>query len=239
MVTTQDILNLARLNKVFTRKDLILNLKKNRENSEGVLSEQLNRLLKSGQLRRTGRGVYAYTEEKNSHFTMTCTAEIISLNLSIKTHFPFANYCIWSSAILSSYMRHIPNVTMLFVDVERDTAESLFNFFSSDSSLRVFLMPTQTEIERYVNKENSIIIRHLISESPLQTVQSIPTPSIEKILVDIVGDVEFSYLQGIEIHNVYAAVFEKHSVNKRKLLRYAARRGRKAKIQQILLSDSL
>ncbi len=74
----------------------------------------------------------------------------------------------------------------------------------------------------------------LISESPLQLVEGINTPTIEKVLVDIVGDVEFSFLQGSEINYVFTTIFERHSINKNKLLRYATRRGRKDEVEQLL-----
>ncbi len=100
-------------------------------------------------------------------------------------------------------------------------------------------MPSLTDFERYINTNEAIIIRPLISESPLLVVDGINTPTIEKILVDIVGDVEFSFLQGSEINYVYAAVFERHSVNKNKLLGYATRRGRKEEVEQLLNTNKL
>ena len=104
------------------------------------------------------------------------------------------------------YMHHIPNLNLLFVDVEREVAESVFKLLNSDSNKRVFLMPSLTDFERYIHTNEAIIIRPLISESPLQMVDGINTPTIEKILVDIVGDVEFAFLQGSEINNVFATI---------------------------------
>ena len=100
-------------------------------------------------------------------------------------------------------------------------------------------MPSLTDFERYINTYEAIIIRPLISESPLQLVDKIKTPTIEKILVDIAGDVEFSFLQGVEINYVYNTIFEKHNVNKNKLLRYASRRGRKAVVEELLKTNKL
>ena len=136
-------------------------------------------------------------------------------------------------------MHHIPSLSFVLVDVEREVAESVFNFLNSDSTQRVYLMPSLTDFERYINTNQAIIIRPLISESPLQLAEGINTPTIEKILVDIVGDVEFSFLQGVEINNVYATIFEKHSINKNKLLRYATRRGRKQVVEELLKTNKL
>ena len=94
-------------------------------------------------------------------------------------------------------------------------------------------------MERYIGANDAIIIRPLISESPLQLVESINTPTIEKTLVDIVGDVEFSFFQGSEMNYVYTTIFERHNVNKKKLLRYATRRGRKEEVELLINANEL
>lgn len=240
MVTTNDILNFAFTNKVFTRKELIANLKsENQIGSSGTLSEQLNRLLRSGQLIRLEHGVYKLSDDTGKDFSVVCTEEMRKINQQIKNQFPFVDYCLWTGSTLLPYMHHIPNLNLMLVDVEREVAESVFNLLNSDNTKRVFLMPSLTDFERYISTNEAIIIRPLISESPLQLVDGINTPTIEKILVDIVGDVEFSFLQGSEINYVYTTIFERHSVNKSKLLRYATRRGRKQEVVQLLNTNKL
>jgi hypothetical protein len=205
----------------------------------GTLSEQLNRLLKSGQLIRVQRGIYKLPDDARKDFSVVCSEEIRQINKQIKKQFPFVGYCLWPASTLIPYMHHIPNVNFLFVDVEREVAESVFNFLKVDSHKRVFLLPSLNDIERYVSANDAIIIRPLISESPLQLVEGINTPTIEKVLVDIVGDVEFSFLQGSEINYVYTTIFERHNVNKNKLLRYATRRGRKEEVEQLITANKL
>ena len=240
MVTTNDILNFAFTHKVFTRKELIANLKSEDQiGSPGTFSEQLNRLLKSGQLLRIERGVYKLPDDARKDFSVVCSEEIRQINQQIKTQFPFVDYCLWSASTLMPYMHHIPNLNLLFVDVEREVAESVFNLLNSDSNKRVFLLPSLTDIERYISTNDAIIIRPLISESPLQLVEGINTPTIEKVLVDIVGDVEFLFLQGSEINYVYTTIFERHNVNKNKLLRYATRRGRKEEVEKLINANKL
>jgi len=240
MVTTNDILNFAFTNKLFTRKELITNLKSEDQiGSPGTFSEQLNRLLKSGQLVRIERGVYKLQDEARKDFSVVCSEEMRQINHRIKAQFPFVDYCLWPASTLMPYMHHIPNLNFLFVDVEREVAESVFNLLNTDSNKRVFLLPSLTDFERYINNNDAIIIRTLISESPLQLVEGIKTPTIEKVLVDITGDVEFSFLQGSEINYVYTTIFERHNVNKNKLLRYATRRGRKEEVEQLINSNKL
>jgi len=240
MVTTNDILNFAANHKVFSRKELIANLKsQNQLENPASLSEQLNRLLKSGQLIRLEHGVYTLPNKIKKDFSIVGSEEMKKLNQQLKTQFPFADYCIWPGSTLLPYMHHIPSLSFVLVDVEREVAESVFNLLNSDSTKRVYLMPSSTDFERYINTNEAIIIRPLISESPLQMIDGIKTPTIEKILVDIVGDVEFSFLQGIEINYVYNTIFEKHNVNKNKMLRYASRRGRKQAVEELIKTNKL
>ncbi|OQA45604.1 MAG: hypothetical protein BWY47_01994 [Bacteroidetes bacterium ADurb.Bin302] len=240
MVTTSDILNLAFTHKEFTRRDLIANFKSEFHIAySGIFSEQLNRLLKSGRLVRVERGVYKLSDDARKEFSVVFSEEIKQINQQIKKRFPFVDYCIWSTSTLMPYMHHIPNLNLMFVDVEREVAESVFNLLNSDGNKRVFLQPSLIEIERYIGTNDAIIIRPLISESPLQLVEGINTPTIEKVLVDIIGDVEFSFLQGSEIDYVYTSIFERHNVNKNKLLRYAARRGRKKEVEKLLNANKL
>lgn len=240
MVTTNDILNFASKHKVFTRKELIANLKSNVQiGSSGTFSEQLNRLLKSGRLLRIERGVYKLPDDARKDFSVVCSKEIMHINQQLKTQFPFVDYCLWSASTLMPYMHHIPKLNFLLVDVEREVAESVFNFLNLDSNNRTFLLPSPKDIERYISTNEAIIIRPLITESPLKLVDGINTPTIEKVLVDIVGDVEFSFLQGSELNYVYTTIFERYNVNINKLLRYATRRGRKKEVEKLLNANKL
>jgi hypothetical protein len=240
MVATSDILNFAFTNKVFTRKELIADLKsENQIGSPGILSEQLNRLLKSGQLIRLERGVYKLPDDAKKDFSVVCSDEMKKINQQIKNQISFVDCCLWSCSALFPYMNHIPKPNLMFVDIGREVAELVFNHLNANSNKRVFLMPSLTDFERYISTNEAIIIRPLITESPLQLVEGINTPAIEKILVDVVGDIEFSFLQDSEINYFYTTIFERHNVNKNKLLRYATRRGRKEEIEQLLINNKL
>jgi hypothetical protein len=146
---------------------------------------------------------------------------------------------VWSSKAIAPYRHHIPNFNYIYIDVERDITESIFNFLNSNSSIRVFLCPNLDDFSRYIIGNESIIVRTLISEAPLQIIEGTNTPTIEKLLVDIVGDIEFLFLQGSEINHVYTSAFEKHNINKNKLLRYATRRGRKEEVEELIKINKL
>lgn len=234
MITTNEILNFAITQKVFTRKELTDYLKSQiKVESFNSLSEQLNRLLKSKQLVRVKRGVYSLPDSSKRIFIPFVSYELRQLYLKLKAKFPFVSCCVWSSKSLSPYMHHIPSLNYTYVDVERDVTEAVFDFLNSDSSIRVFLCPKQEDFSRYITGNESIIVRPLISEAPLQSIQGFNMPTIEKILVDVAGDLEFDFLQGAEITYFYQNIMEQHPINKSKLLRYATRRGRRPQVEQL------
>src|SRR5574344_2927026 len=128
MVTTSDILSFASSRKFFTRKELIFHLEQEAKlSSPRSLSEQLHRLLKSVQIKRVDRGVYTFLQDTRRSFSVVSSEETLFLHQQLKTQFPFLDICIWSVSNLISYMHHIPNLSLLFVEVENDAVESVFN----------------------------------------------------------------------------------------------------------------
>jgi predicted transcriptional regulator of viral defense system len=225
MKIRKEILNFATTRQSFSRKDLLENFS---NLSKEALSKQLYKLIENNRLERISQGIYRLPAS-----LFAASEEIKLLNNLLKTHFPFANFCLWSSNVLLPFMHHIPNLNFIFIDVENDAAESVFNFLKSNLSKSIYICPDKEELNRYITGTETIIIRHLVSESPLQIVEDIPMPTFEKILVDVVCDVEFDFMQGTEITYFYRNVMERNKINKRKLLRYASRRGRRKKVEQL------
>ena len=225
MNISAEIIGFATNRQTFSRKELFESFG---NLSEKSLSQQIYRLLKTNRLERIKQGIYRLPVS-----LFSVLEEIKQLNEILKKQLPFANFCLWSSNVLIPFMHHIPNLNFIYLDVENDVAESAFNFLKSNQTKPIFFRPNKEEYNRYITGTEAIIVRGLISESPLQTVKNVQTPTLEKVLVDIAGDIEFDFLQGAEITYFYRNVLERHEINKRKLLRYASRRGRREKVEQL------
>ena len=74
-------------------------------------------------------------------------------------------------------------------------------------------------------REPCIIVKPLITESPLADVEGIRVPTLEKLLVDTQKDADFDYLRGTESLYIFQMAFELYTINTQRLLRYAKRRG--------------
>jgi hypothetical protein len=234
MTIKTEILRYAAYQKRFARKDLFMYFgKQNPAVLPLSVSQQLNRLVHTGVINRAGTDIYQFSDTKVL-FVPQITAELRELNAKLKEHFPFAHFCLWQNSELVTYMHHLPNLRQIFVEVERDAVSAVFDFLNGDSEKRIFLSPNTDDYNRYIAGKEAIIVRHLVSEAPVQTVENIVVPTIEKILVDVIGDVDFEFMQGAELHRFYRNVLERCAVNRKKLQRYANRRNRKTEVEQLL-----
>lgn len=182
-------------------------------------------------IERVSRGIYRLSNKRQFRFV---TNEYISqINELIKQKFPFVRYCIWSGNSLTSLMHHIAINNSIYVEIERDAVESVFNVLKEIYS-DVFINPNDTLMERYIDlSQNSIIVKTLVSEAPLEKTDDIPMPSFEKVLVDICFDADFQYLAGSELHNVIDNS-RKYSIDNSRLLRYASRKNKREQMRKLI-----
>jgi hypothetical protein len=116
----------------------------------------------------------------------------------------------------------------LLIEAEKEATQSIF-YFLKEAKYSVFINPTSDLLEKYLpNEKESLIIRSLVSEAPIQNVKGIITTSLEKMLVDIFcDDVIFSAQQGNEMRTLFKEALNKYSVNENRMIRYADRRRKK------------
>lgn len=183
-------------------------------------------LVQSGVLSRIGRGRFTLGEGRN--FVPQVASKLKSLYSKLHKQFPYLQTCVWNTSVLNEFMLHQPGRFYTLVEAEKDTTESVF-FFLKENFKNVFLDPAADILSRYASSEKEvIIIKPLVSEAPMQKVQAVPSPTIEKILVDIFSDeVVFAAQQGSEMQTIFRNAFDRYAVNENKMLRYADRRRKK------------
>ena len=113
--------------------------------------------------------------------------------------------------------------------------ESVFmSLQNMESAIPVFLNPNQEDADRYITNRDMIIVRPLVKEAPIDIIDGCPVPTLEKMLVDAISDKELQHLQGNELYTIYSNAFSDYEIKMPRLLRYAARRNRKQKVEQII-----
>ncbi len=218
----------------FTNKDLFDFYKTlEPEIKETSVNWRIYSLIQMGILNRIGRGKFILGESRS--FIPEIPNKIKTLNNKLQRNFPFLNVCLWSTLVFNELMLHQPGRFYLIVEVEKDAMESVF-YFMKERKYSVFLQPTRELFNRYIPDEKETwIVKSLVSEAPTQYVAGINTTTIEKMLVDIFCDsITFDAQQGSEMEIIFNGAFEKYSVNKNKMLRYADRRRKKKELNEYL-----
>lgn len=188
-------------------------------------------LVQKGILKRVGRGVYSLG--KTQEFTFEISNKTKKAAQKIMTDFPYIKYCIWELSVINKLSQHLINYNAYFVDVERDVCESVF-FFLKDEGFNVILQKNvYDDLSEFAGY---IIVRNLVSESPVKKVKKITVASIEKILIDLYADKIFLPFQGNEIKHIFETAFENYTINENTLLRYASRKEKKDAVELFLKS---
>ena len=192
-------------------------------------------LVQNGTLKRIGRGKFAIGS------SIEYVPEILEvekrINSVILHEFPFIQYCVWYTSKLNEFLQHQTFFQWAILEVEKEVLDSVYHVVK-DQFAKTYKKPSREVVKDVLaSQKNSVVIKTLVSEAPLQKVQNIPTSSLEKMLVDVYCDKSlFYYVQGGELVHIYRNAFDKYTINKSKLLRYAARRQRKLEIDEFLLS---
>ncbi|RZK25864.1 MAG: hypothetical protein EOO43_04405 [Flavobacterium sp.] len=220
-----------------SKKDLFARLASNdSELNLSSLTWQLHQLKKQGLIHSSGQGVYSIVNKDN--FQPTISPSLKRHYNKIAKEFPYLQLCVWDSRWLNDLMLHQLFRYYLVIEVEKDSAESVFNTMT-DVSKKVFLNPTEDIFNRYIsNFDEVIIIQSLISESPITEIKGVKIASLEKLLVDCVADKDLFAAQQSEIDFIFKTAKSKYSINASKLKRYARRRNQLDKIE-VLLSKTM
>ncbi len=190
--------------------------------AEKTINWKINQLKTKGILTHVSRGIYSLSKKKT--FNPELSPNLRRIYNKVKKELPFINFCIWDSRWFNEFMIHQLFKYHIVVEVEKEAADSVFNTIT-DFSKNVFLKPDAEIFRRYIiNYQEVIIVKSLISESPLQEFDGIKVPCIEKLLIDCLIDNDLFAAQQDELENIYQSVFNKYLINTNKIRRYARRR---------------
>jgi len=192
--------------------------------AEKTISWKINQLKTKGILTHISRGIYSLS--KKAAFIPELSPNLRRIYNKVKKELPFINLCIWDSRWFNEFMVHQLFKYQIVVEVEKEATDSVFNTIT-DFNKNVFLKPDAEIFRRYIiNHQEVIIVKPMISESPLQEFDGIKVPCLEKLLIDCLIDTDLFAAQQDELDNIYQSVFNKYLINTKKIRRYARRRDR-------------
>lgn len=216
-----------------TKSELKKSISEDYPNLKGSsIDVYISRLKKEGIIQNPMRNYYQIEEE--TVFSPLVDKPLQKISNRISKLFPFVNFCVWDSLWLNDMMQHQMFKTFKVVEVEKDAVEQVFQELNNQYK-SVFFEPNEEIFERYISSSNNVIIvKRMVSESPLIQVEKTPLPSIEKLLVDCFTDTTLFASQQAEMEFIYQSAFEKYSINIAKMKRYASRRNKRQEITKLI-----
>ena len=200
--------------------------------SDNTINMYLSKLKKEGIINSPSRGIY----ELDSHtpFQPNISTTLKRIFNKIKKEFPYITFCVWDSVWLNDFMRHQPFKHYIVVEVEKDASESVFKFLT-ETIKNVFFNPNEEIFDRYIhNQDEVIIVKNMVSESPIIEKDKISIPALEKLLVDMLIDTTLFSAQQNEKEFIMRSVMQKYTLNELKMRRYAVRRNREDEIEKLI-----
>lgn len=236
MSTTEMILDFAVSRNNFTLCELAEYVRsKNAISVSGILWH-LNKLIKENKLSRLSRGIYGTFVKRE--FTPIISDELKQLYEDISSEFPLIDIAVYSGHDITDLQHHISPNNALYVEVTKDASEAVFHYLI-DKKIKAYHKPKSEFMCDYVDlSERCVIVKPLVTESPLMKIDGIFMPTLEKLLVDINADPDFYYVQGMEASYIIDNARSLYQLNTPKMLRYASRRGIREKMQFFLTNDN-
>jgi len=203
--------------------------------SDNALRKNIFRLKEKGILNKVGNGIWSL--ETKPQYIPEIDTHITKIRRLFTATYTDVNYCIWSTAWLHDFMVHQPFNWFYIFEVEKDMLETAFYLFK-DNNINAFNSPDKSILETYATEEKrAVIIKNLTSRSSILNIKKNSVPSTEKMLIDTFCDKDiFYFYQGTELVNIFEQAIERYHINFSTLLNYAAQRGKKEEIIDLLLN---
>lgn len=229
------ILTLAGSRNTFTLCELADYVRTREEISDSGILWHIKKLIKQNKLSRLSRGLYG--KFLKVEFVPTLTDELKQLYEDIASEFPFIDIVIYSGQDITSLQHHISANNAIYVEVTKEASEIVFHYLI-DKKIKAYHKPDSDFMSDYVDlTDQCVIVKPLVTESPIRKIGGVCMPTLEKLLVDINVDADFYYIQGVEASYIMDNARSLYQVNTPKLLRYASRRGVRGKMQSYLKND--
>ncbi|HQO08715.1 MAG TPA: hypothetical protein PLK90_02140 [Clostridiales bacterium] len=192
-------------------------------------------LKKYGVLDSVKRGVYKISENNAVYAPLIEKIHKKISNL-ISTEYPDVSYCVWSSNWFNQFSVHQASGNIVIVEVEKDLMLSIFYLLSDKGLENIYINPDKKTYDTYISKnKESIIVKQLVTKSPLKQIKNVKTPKIEKMLVDLISDTEtFISYQGYESITILKNAFKEYQINFTTMINYSRRRKMDNMIKNIL-----
>lgn len=193
-----------------------------------TLDWRIHELVRRGLLTTVGRGRYALPNPlRHQHsYHPVPDAEASAVWQLLLQELQLPEGCLWSTAWVNEFSLHQAFRNFLVVEAPRDYGQAVFYALQDQYSHRVFLNPRPEVLTYYVAETSQpLVVLPFVSRAPVQQVDQVPVPRLEKLLVDLFSRPDlFPAFQGQELKTIFTNANRRYLLDERTLLRYAQRR---------------
>ncbi len=238
---TTETMKTALINhKPFTRDDYIKAYRKliDKEAKLSTISWSLYHLRNENAIRRIGSNKFERVREHNNSthkndYRTIMSERLIKIIGDTSHRFPNVRFVAWEIFALNEFLNHQLARNIIFIDVEKDSCESIFEYLKEELLTPVLFKADSDEINRYA-KDETVVVGSLISETPLDK-QEFWRIRIEKMLVDLLSSKSLrSMFNDEDIATIFNDACQKYYMEERALARYARRRSCEKKLRLLL-----
>jgi hypothetical protein len=228
------VINALRGDESVSKKNLVKRILRSFPDlTESAINWRLHSLKSSGSIHSPHYGAYSLKSKEN--YQPLVKPSLKRLFNKIRKEFGQVDLCVWDSHWFDSFLPIAPASGYIVAEVPKEYIESIFNSLT-DLSKKVYLDPGPDIYKHYIsNNTDSIVIKAIISESPIIEIDNTSIASLEKLLVDSLAEQQsFFFLDGCESESLFKKVAEKYNLSLTKMKRYSKRRSQHEQLNQIL-----
>ena len=218
---------------VFTRENYYEAMKmETGKTTAGQLTYSIKRAIAENRIIHVGRNQYVYANDKRVYLHIYSEAATKTAS-EISEEYPSVDFRIFELTELNHFVNHQIAHNTIFVYVENDLIDYVFDSLKRKHPGKVMLKPSADEYYRYLVNDLIVILR-LPSETP-KGERCAWHSRLEKILVDIsVDKLLCRIVSRGEYRNIFETAFGQYNIDKKAMFRYSNRRGAGIKFRNIL-----
>ncbi len=222
--------------KPFSRKDLFSYVTHEDPSfQETQMRYLLGNLIASKSISRIARNQYVVQMKENAKqkFSNPYSDKSFSLIEIMLDRFPLINFRVWELCWLNEFFNHQIARNKIFVEVEKEGCEFVFDALRDIYSVEVLYRPSEPELYRY-GQDDGIIVDRLIAEAPSGSPEKYNV-ALEKLIVDLFAN---KLLRSMVSQGDYplalSQMFAVYAIDQSKLFRYARRRNKEKVIRDFI-----
>lgn len=232
--TRTAILTFAENRESFRFAELLSYLNELFQISKVTLSWYLKEMVNENILFRLGRGIYTTRKVQTLEYTPHMRNRAVKIGKSLARKFPFLSVSVLDGQVFADFQHHVSSNNIIYVEVDREAMQSVFHTLKQDG-YAAYLNPSKDFVYDNIDlSSEAVIVKPLVSESPLLEFNGVRTPRLEKILVDIYCDDDLDYLHGNEWSRMFVNAHSMYSINRTAMLRYASRRNARPALEKAI-----